>query len=197
MPILGVIASSIAKNTFSPTGSFDAIATYTVPAGGVTSVTFAGLPTNGQYSHLQIRWVGRVTAATTDENLQIQVGNSSIDTGANYSQHVYYGFGATTASGASFGNANTTGVSVGRLTGANSTANIYGAGILDILDYSSSLKNKTFRSVAGADQNSSGVAWVAGGAWYNTSPITTIKFNQLFGSGNIEANSQFTIYGIR
>ena len=55
-PNLGIIATSISGHlfTFSLVGNYDALATVTVPSGGLSSITFAGIPTTG-YSHLQIR----------------------------------------------------------------------------------------------------------------------------------------------
>jgi len=56
-PLLtGVLASQISGhlNTFTLTGAMDALATVTVPSGGVSSITFSALPQTG-YSHLQLR----------------------------------------------------------------------------------------------------------------------------------------------
>jgi len=59
-PILGIYASQITGhlNPFTPTGSYDALASYTVPSGGASTITFAGIPTGGQYTHLQLRVSG-------------------------------------------------------------------------------------------------------------------------------------------
>ena len=189
-PMFGLIASSISGNLSS---NFDSIQTVTVGAGGQASISFTSIPSI--YKHLQVRWIGRITAATTDENLQIQVGNSTIDTGANYSLHGVYGIGS--GSGSAFGNANTSGANLGRLTGASSTSNMFGAGVIDILDYGDSNKYKTFRSIAGDDQNGSGLVWFASGNWRSTSAINTIQFNQLYGSGNFAQYSSFALYGIK
>jgi hypothetical protein len=195
-PILtGVIASGISGNLtppWSPEGAYDSLATITVPSGGLASIEFAGIPNT--YKHLQIRWIGRITATTADENLQIRVGAESIDTGSNYSQHILYGNGSSAVAG---GSANQTGANIGRLTGANSTANAFGAGVIDILDYANTSKNKTIRAISGNDQNGSGLIWYASGAYYNTAAITTIQFNQLYGSGVFAQNSQFALYGVK
>jgi hypothetical protein len=188
MRILGIIASSIQKSA----DSYDSIQTVTVGAGGAPSITFSSIPNN--YKHLQIRWIGRVTAPTSDENLQMRVGSGSIDSGANYSQHYIYGNGTSALAG---GNANFTGSNLGRLTGANSTAGNFGAGIIDIIDYANTGKNKTFRSISSNDQNGQGLNWIASGAYFNTVAINTIQFNQLYGSGNFAQGSQFALYGIR
>ena len=190
-PMLGILASQITGHL--STNSFESIATVTVGSGGQSSITFSSIPST--YKHLQIRWIGRITAPTTDENLQIQVGNSTIDTGANYSQHGVYGIGS--GSGSTFGNANTSGANLGRLTGASSTSNMFGAGVIDILDYGDSNKYKTFRGISGNDQNGSGLMWFASGSWRSTSAINTIQFNELYGSGNFAQYSSFALYGIK
>lgn len=156
------------------------------------NVEFTNIPQT--YTHLQLRWIGRITASTTNENMRVQVGNNSIDTGSNYSQHYLYGTGSSAAAG---GDANQAGMNLGRLTGASSTANIFAAGIIDILDYKNTSKNKTFRALAGNDQNGSGWVWFASGNWRSTSAINQIRITQLFGSGDFAANSSFALYGIK
>jgi hypothetical protein len=173
-------------------GSYTSIATVRVGAGGVSQINFTSIPNT--FKHLQIRWIGRVTAPTSDENLQIRVGSGSIDSGANYSQHILYGNGASAVAA---GNASFTGSNLGRLTGANSTAGNFGAGIIDILDYATTGKNKTFNSISGNDQNGQGLIWLASGTYFNTVAINTIQFNQLYGSGNFAEHSQFALYGIK
>ena len=58
MPILGIIASSF-RSAAGPVGAYDALATVTVGSGGVSSITFAGIPTG--YKHLQIRQIAKST----------------------------------------------------------------------------------------------------------------------------------------
>jgi molecular chaperone HtpG len=42
-PILGIIASSF-RSAAGPDGAYDALATVTVPSGGLASITFAAIP---------------------------------------------------------------------------------------------------------------------------------------------------------
>ena len=72
MPILGIIASSIQG---SKTTAYESIATQTVGAGGVASVTFSSIPST--YKHLQLRIMSRADrsgAALT--NLFIQINGN-------------------------------------------------------------------------------------------------------------------------
>lgn len=184
-PILGIWASQISGHLWAPAGAYDALATITVPSGGAASVTFAGIPTG--YKHLQIRTTSADTTSTG--NFNIQVGNGSVDTGANYSWHYLVGTGSGTPTA---GNGTSTSNS---LIGQNpvSTTN-FGASIIDILDYASISKNKTFRSLSGWDGNGSGAMFIWSGAWFNTSAINVIKINAAV---TFAQNSQFALYGVK
>ena len=173
-------------------GSMFPIGAFTLTA-DQTTIEFSSIPQT--FQHLQLRWIGRITAATTNENMRLQVGNGSIDTASNYSQHFLYGTGSGTP--AAGGDANQAGMNLGRLTGASSTANIFASGVIDVIDYTNTNKHKTFRGLAGNDQNGSGWVWFASGAWRSTSAIDRIRITQLFGSGNFAANSSFALYGIK
>ena len=93
MPILGIIASQN-YSRFTPTGSYDALASYTVPSGGISSIEFAGLPTGGQYSHLQLRYIAMFT-----DLAEFEVAFNSDTAGGNYTRHYVGGEGANAFSG--------------------------------------------------------------------------------------------------
>jgi hypothetical protein len=71
-PLLtGVFASQISGHLTPPytlTGNYDALGTVTVPSGGLSSVTFAGIPQTG-YSHLQVR-IMAVTNTTANSAME-------------------------------------------------------------------------------------------------------------------------------
>jgi predicted patatin/cPLA2 family phospholipase len=74
-------------------------------------------------------------------------------------------------------------------------ANIFGAGVIDILDYANTNKYKTVRALSGHDNNGSGYVNFESGLWMSTSAITSIK---LFTAGNVYAQyTQFALYGIK
>jgi hypothetical protein len=110
------------------------------------------------------------------------------DTGANYVWHQLQGNGATAAAGA---NTSQTLIAAGMVGG---TANP-GSGIVDILDYTNTNKYKTTRTLAGIDQNGSGVMMFWSGLWQNTNAITQIDFTSA--SGNFNQNTSFALYGIK
>ena len=184
MPILGVIASST-RQGLAPvaTGSYDALASYTVPSGGIATITFAGLPTAGQYAHLQIR------GSFSNSSGSVIRGRFNLDSGNNYSRHYMYGDGGSAVAGndinfdyATFG------------YNAGTTAN-YSASVVDILDYAATTKNKTVRTWTGSDNNGSGLIVFYSSGWYNTAAINSITITS--SGGNFTQHSQFSVYGIR
>jgi hypothetical protein len=183
MPILGIWASSF-RSAAGPVGAYDALATVTVGSTAVSSVTFAGIPTG--YKHLQIRW----TALTSSNNADLAFRFNG-DTSANYTFHGIEGNG-TSASGSNSGTGLTsTPVGIG-----TSTASTSAVGVLDLLDYGSTTKLKTVRSLFGYDANGSGYIILRSGLWYAT-PAAVNSVTILSSPGNINQYSQFSLYGIR
>ena len=190
MPILGIMASAMSANLWQPQGAYDALSTVTVGATSVASIEFAGIP--NIYKHLQVRYLARTATATTYGGLRLQVGNGTPDTGSNYNTHDFYGDGASPAAQATFPNTN---IYAGTVSAASLTANVFGGGVIDILDYANSSKNKTVRALGGTDANGSGYIYYSSGAWRSLLPVTTL--NLFSTSGNFTQYSQFTLYGIR
>jgi len=152
-----------------------------------SSIEFNNIPQT--YKHLQIRFVGRVSNADTADNVFIRFNG---DSGSNYSWHYLEGDGTTTASS---GGVNQNRILCGRVAAANATANIFGAGIIDILDYNNTNKSTTTRSFTGIDRNCSGNNRIDSGNWRNNNAITSIQL--INGSStNFVANSSFVLYGV-
>jgi hypothetical protein len=165
------------------------LASYTVGAGGVASVTFAGLPTGGQYAHLELRFIG--TRSVSSEGFVIMSFNGDT-TNANYPNHDLYGTGSVAGASAAVGSY--AGIALQRLGGSDASST-FGAGVVSILDFASVTKNKTVRNLGGIDRNGSGNLVFASGAWLNTSAINSIRL--VSNSGNFAEYSQFALYGIR
>lgn len=180
-PILGIWASQISGRLWEPAGAYDALATVTVPSGGAASITFAGIPTG--YKHLQIRALD----FSSGNQVRMQLNG---DTGANYSWHRLTGNGSAASSGA---DVNQTLMILNFIT-ATSTTNPM-VHILDILDYANTSKNKTMRGLTGIDTNGGGEITVNSGAWYNTSAVNSITFNN--NTSNFTQYSQFALYGVK
>ena len=184
--MIGNIAAGLYGVGVTPsTSSFESIATVTVGSGGASDITFSAI--GSTYKHLQIR----LTSKLSDQNnIYMQVGNGSIDTGSNYAWHELYGDGSSAAAGA--GSSQTfTKVSYQASTGSN----IMSVAVIDILDYGSTSKYKTIRSLTGSDANGSGYVFLRSGLWQSTSAINTIK---LYGqSGSFNQYTSAALYGIK
>jgi hypothetical protein len=189
-PILGIIASQNYSRT--PTTGFVSIATTTVGAGGAAAITFSGIPQ--VYKHLQIRGILRGSASTTS-NDQVRIRFND-DSASNYAYHMLLGSGsAVTASGTA-----TQSQIIGmQIVGSGSTANVFGASVTDILDYTSTTKNKTVRILDGQDTNGAGYVVFQSGLWFKTpEAITKISIYYPDGSNSgIGQYSSFALYGIQ
>jgi hypothetical protein len=188
MPILGVIASGISGHLTPPwpTNSFESIATYTA-TGGESSFVFSSIPST--YKHLQLRCFSR--RDTGVGHLLVLQFNG--DSGTNYWSHWLTGDGSTlSASGVSSASNR---INCYWPNYSTNLANQFGPGIIDILDYSSTAKNKTTRTFGGGDANGSGRLDLGGGYWQNTAAISSLTVS--FSSDVVAANSTYALYGIK
>lgn len=178
-----MLAGNTVWNPWEPDGAYDALATVTVPSGGLATITFAGIPNT--YKHLQIRYIN--TTTTVNQNLIFRFNS---DTGSNYAWHRLLGDGSSAIADST---ASTTGMTIGR-SGGNSTS--FAAGVVDILDYASTSKNKTVRTLYGTDQNGSGLIFLSSGLWFKT-PEAVNTFTITSASGDFAQYSQFALYGVK
>ena len=177
--------SALARNPVIMPGSFESIATVTVGAGGLSSITFNSIPST--YTHLQIRanWGFTDTGNNTWLNTRF---NS--DSGSNYAYHALRANGTTLS-------ASTQSASNNRLSlGAddNGDANVWAASVADILDYANTNKYKTTRALAGQDRNGAGAVNFWSGLWMSTAAITSI--NIYADASTFRQNSVFALYGV-
>ena len=183
--LIGIIASS---GGGAAAGDYESISTVTVGAGGAASVTFSSIPST--YQHLQVRFIARISTSDTAENTWLQFNG---DTGSNYSWHFLDGNGSSASSG---GAASGTRIIAGRAGAANSGSNIFGANVLDVLDYASTNKNTTARILGGIDRNGDGNIRLDSGAWLNTAAVTSLTITPTT-SNNFVQYSSFALYGIK
>jgi hypothetical protein len=170
------------------TSSYESIATYTVGAGGVSTVTFSSIPST--FKHLQIRALVRGTVSAASDAWYARYNS---DSGSNYyGTHILYGTGSTAGSYAS---GTQTQNQLSDSVGSTATANTFATSVTDILDYASTNKYKTQRTLYGYDVNGSGTVALSSGLWLNTSAISTILLAP--SSGNFAQYSSFALYGIR
>ena len=109
------------------------------------------------------------------------------DTGYNYANHYLEGDGST-VSATGFSSVDTM-----YFPGESHTTYSY-VGILDIHDYASTTKNKTFRAFDGFDANGSGQVGLMSGLWTNTAAITSLTFVL---QTNFQTPTTFALYGIK
>ena len=183
-PILGILASA---NYPRSVASYESIFTVNVGSGGSSTVEFTSIPST--YQHLQIRMIMRDGQAGTGFNNNIIRFNN--DTGTNYSSHMVYGDGSVDDS---IGYGNVTSVNLGFYTPASGNASgIFGAAIVDILDYADTNKYKTTRTLSGGDANGSGIILLGSGNWRNTNAISSIQLS----GATYSQYSSFALYGIK
>ena len=193
MPILGIIASQQPGKI--TTLAYDSIATVNVGAGGSSSITFSSIPST--YKHLQIRALARTDNGTTGGSSMNMQFNS--DTATNYSRHFFevYSIGSTTTPDV-FGGTNANYITVSTVSTGGVPSSIFGASVIDILEYGNTSIYKTARSVGGYDNNGNGSGYAyaqfASGNWRSNSAITSIT---LTGNGNFVQYSSFALYGIK
>jgi hypothetical protein len=185
MPILGVIASGISGNLYS--ASYDSIATVTVGAGGSSSISFTSIPAT--YTHLQVRGIARLTGAFTYEEYSPTLNS---DTGSNYAYHYLQGSGSSAIS--SGGGNTTAGRSGSWVGGTGLNSSVFGAIIIDILDYSDTNKYTTIRMFGGLDNNGGGYVGIASSLWRSTDAVTTFTLDV---PSDFAQYSYFALYGIR
>lgn len=169
----------------APASNYESIATVTL-SGSQSSITFSSIPST--YNHLQIRAIARSDRGSWVDQARFTFNS---DTGSNYAYHYVQGESSVSAYGASsqtFGNNNNV------VAGGSAGGNIFGSFVMDILDYKSTSKYKTVRSLGGIDADSiSGISTLASSLWMNTSAINTIN---IYGIGNFQQYSTFALYGI-
>lgn len=188
----GPAGAASASTAIVTAGSYFSIATTT--SSTASSITFSSIPST--YTHLQIRYMAKTSWAQTTiaDGITIRING---DTGSNYRIHNLWGQG----SGVSAGTAAATYMGDNFLMSAsNGATSTYGTGVVDILDYTNTIKNKTVRAFTGVETNNiyNGNFWGVGlvsGLWLSTAAITSITLLSGSGAGFTSA-SHFALYGV-
>jgi hypothetical protein len=186
---VGIYASQISGHLYSgPYGAYDSLATVTVGSTSVASIDFSGIPQG--YKHLQIRGIIQNTATSNSSGwLQCRANG---DTAANYTYHFLSGGGSSASAGAG---ASQSAMLLGDSVNSGAGASTFAPLVIDILDYASTTKTKTFRSLTGVDTNSWGEIYLSSGLWNSTSPLTSLSFYTA--SYNLKQYSQLALYGVK
>ena len=193
----GTSEYSSASNSAVPVvnTAYESIATVTVGSGGQTAIEFTSIPST--FKHLQVRAIvrdNRVPPSGNYNNMHLQVGNGSIDTGSNYTYHTLRG-NRSTASADGAGSQVKTDYTV--IPSSTAGANTFGAQIWDFLDYANTNKYKTIRVLSGADDNgSTGFIEFTSSVWQSTNAITNLKFS-LSSTPSFVQYTQYALYGVK
>lgn len=198
MPIVGQFGSLARAGSFLlPGGAFESIATVTVGSGGASSLTFADVP--GGYQHLQVRILAQETRTTSGSGaLYTLMRLNSDNTAGNYASHSLDGSGSAAGASAITGTSYT--AAYNPVTYFDTSASsIFGAIIVDILDYASTTKNKTIRCLGGYDANGSGTISVTSAVWLSTSAVTSVSVlpNVLVSGAAFKQYTTAALYGIK
>jgi hypothetical protein len=187
----GTSAASAASNSVTPVvpSSFESIATFT-GNGSASTYTFSSIP--GTYKALQIR----MTAFAGGSSGGFYVGlRANGDSTSIYT--TYYMTGNGTAVSASQ-SASTTSIitDVNGGLGLAAGANTPDVTVIDISDYASTSKRKTFGIFSGQEKNGTGGLSLTAGLFDSTSAITSLTlFNQ--GSQVFSSGTSIALYGIK
>ena len=166
--------------------AIEAIAT-TYLESDVSSVTFSSL---GSYEHLQLRITTIGNAYNALKNGIFYLNGDTTD--SNYHRHYMQGGGSTTTAAAA----------TGSMWGLNSKADstpIYGASVIDILDYRNTNKNTTVTSSFGSAATPNSYVEFVSCLWDNTAAITSIQLLSQSGPQSYNGftrGSSFTLYGL-
>ena len=167
-------------------GAYDLLETQILTS-SAASVTFTGLGSYSDYKHLQIRAITKGSHTSFDEIANYRL---NADSGSNYSAHRLQGSGTVFSSGYT----SQTSGRFGILSGSNGGNLGWSATVLDLLDFSSTTKYKTTRSLSGM-KDAASIILMNSALWMNTSAVTS--FEILPGAGNYLAGSRFSLYGVR
>ena len=179
--------SLLAGNNYYVPPSYESIASVTVGAGGSPSIEFTSIPST--YVALELRAIVRGDIAYC-----LFTFNNDTTT-SNYVDHYMQGNGSSAYAGAD----------VNTLAGIGfwnppplAATNTFLAGTLDIIDYASTSKYKTVKSINGFDNNGSGVITLQSGLWKSTSAISSLKIVSNGGASYpFLQYSTFALYGIK
>ena len=180
MGLLGAALSGAA-------GAYDLIET--VEFDGSEGLVFTNIPQT--YQHLELRWRCRSNSTSTGTTgVLLRPNNFS---GSTYTRHSLYGQGSSVVSTASTADSS---MFVGPLVRDGNTANIFSAGVTSILDYTSTTKFKTVRSLAGVNGgvNNEEIGLYSG-LYQETNAIEDLTF--ISGTAAFLAGSSASLYGIR
>jgi hypothetical protein len=153
--------------------------------GSSSVVTFTNIPQS--YRNLQIRVVVQATSGSATD-LYLQLNGDS--TNGSYKDHRLYGFNTSVASGS----VSTNSIYSGTIGAIGNEATV-APSVIDLLDYRSTVKNKTLKYISGKPTTGAHYMVFGSGLWLNTAAVTSISL--FIGSGAFNSPSRFSLYGVK
>lgn len=185
--------NSAASNSVTPASpsSYESIATLT-GTGTNVALTFTSIPST--YKSLQIRYAARaVGGGTGGADMKIIINGAT----SGYAAHSFQGNNSTVSAAATSSTtqlyANVAGTS---LASNPQLASTVGVGIIDIIDYASTSKNKVLRIFGGTDLNSATTStiYLTSNLLVSTSAITSIEVSA---NSGFSTSSTIALYGVK
>jgi len=177
--LIGIIASSGG----GVANSYESIASVNFTS-NTAGVTFSSIPST--YQHLQIRFMVKSQAATNDFSFYL----NNVSSGSNYAFHSLSGNGSS-ASASAYTSQNYMQLMNDFASGFPSGSVM--SGVIDLLDYKDTNKNRTTRTLLGTDQNGAGFIKLHSGLYQSTTAVSQIDFY----NGYNWASGSFALYGIK
>ena len=113
------------------------------------------------------------------------------DSGTNYTFHALYSQGSNALAYSATG---ATSATISGLAANTQTANTFGVGIIDILDYTNTNKYKTTKMFGGTINVGGFEIDVDSSLWLNTAAITSINCAM---SGTMQQHTTISLYGVK
>jgi trimeric autotransporter adhesin len=190
----GPASSASSSLTLAAVGVFESIATLT-PSAGTTGISFNSIPQT--YKSLQIR---AIASADTGSPSAYPIGSVIGINGAGSAN--FAGHSLFTQTGSVYATGNTSGTYAGIFLYSGvadvGNANYVTGLIIDIIDYSSTTKNKTLRAVMGVDTNgvtTGSTIAMSSGVYLQTTAVTSLSIQ--WGGSPCRAGTTFALYGIK
>jgi len=188
-------SSFLAGNPKFVEAGYESIATTTVGSGGSATVTFSSIPQT--YKHLQLRVLSKTTDSANGEDNTNLYFNSDTNYN-NYRSHWIRANGTSVSANNLQASGYNIYTGVIPTTGTTGQTSMFGASIIDILDYTNTNKNKVVRTLNGDEMNNTSFGFIGlySSLWVDTSAVTSITFT-VPGGTNYAQYSSFALYGIK
>jgi hypothetical protein len=153
--------------------------------GSSPTIEFTSIPQS--FKHLQVRWTARATSTSRTQLLKLNGATTG------YAHHGVY---ANSSNVLSEQYVSQTSIALfSGISSSSSGSGQIGLGIMDILDYSSTTKNTTTRTLYGLSTDNPVYIALHSGLFSNTQAITSIALTMA--AGNFASISRFSLYGLK